>query len=176
MAWSIATHAKSLLVQSTVYSKGTDQSYIHTWGLTFCISKASLRATVSYQFVWPLHHLFPRQVPSISGMWSHQVGNKFDKIIIIIIKFYINNWTIIRKEINSLVIHHYTGHVSVNTKPHRENGYQIRRHIYAVLATKRGQTRKTARTYAAPSTYRVETIFDGPRRRHRQDIPSVPLS
>ena len=54
---------------------------------------------------------------------------------------------------------------------HRANGYQIRRRIYAVLATKTGQTRKTARTYAALSIYRIETIFDGPRRRHPSKYP-----
>ena len=46
---------------------------------------------------------------------------------------------------------------------HRENGYQIRRRIYAVLATEMGQSRKTARTYAASVKisvqYRQSTSF-----------------
>ena len=54
---------------------------------------------------------------------------------------------------------------------HRKNAHRIRHRIYTVLATKTGQTRKTVRTYAAPSKYRNETNFDGPKQRPPSKYP-----
>ena len=57
---------------------------------------------------------------------------------------------------------------------HRENACRIRRRIYAVFATKTEERRQTVRTYAAPSSYRIETILTDLKDGLRRDIRSMP--